>query len=41
VVRMVKSDTATDLLLGTSSSLDAIATLDNVRLETDGTRATP
>jgi hypothetical protein len=37
---MVKSDTATDLLLGTSSSLDAIATLDNVRLETDGTRTT-
>ena len=30
----------TDLLLGAGSSLDAVAALDNVRLETDGTRTT-
>lgn len=28
----------TDLLLGAGSSLDAVAALDNVCLETDGTR---
>jgi hypothetical protein len=35
---MWKGDGVTDLLLGTGSSLDAVAALDNVRLETDGTR---
>jgi hypothetical protein len=38
MVWMWKGDGVTDLLLGTGSSLDAVAALDNVRLETDGTR---
>jgi hypothetical protein len=37
---MIKGDGVTDLLLGTGSSLDAVATLDNVRLEADRTRTT-
>jgi hypothetical protein len=40
VVRMRKGDGVMYLLLGASSSLDAVAALDNVRLETDGTRTT-
>jgi hypothetical protein len=35
---MRKGDGVMYLLLGASSSLDAVAALDNVRLETDGTR---
>lgn len=35
---LVKSDLMTNLLLGAGSSLDAVAALDNVCLETDGTR---
>jgi hypothetical protein len=38
MVWMWKGDGVTDLLLGTGSSLDAVAALDDVRLETDGTR---
>lgn len=34
----MKSDFVTNLLLGAGSSLDAVAALDNVRLETDRTR---
>jgi hypothetical protein len=37
---MIKGDGVTDLLLGTGSSLDAVATLDDIGLETDGTRTT-
>jgi hypothetical protein len=37
---MRKGDGVMYLLLGASSSLDAVAALDNVRLETDGTRTT-
>jgi len=37
---MMKGEGLTYLLLGAGGSLDAVAALDNVRLETDGTRAT-
>jgi hypothetical protein len=37
---MRKGDGVMYLLLGAGSSLDAVAALDNVRLETDGTRTT-
>lgn len=37
--RIVEDSGLTDLLLGAGGSLDAVAALDNVRLETDGTRA--
>jgi len=37
---MMAGEGLTDLLLGAGSSLDAVAALDNVRLETDGTRTT-
>lgn len=37
VAQMVEGEGLADLLLGASSSLDAVAALDNVRLETDWT----
>lgn len=38
VARVVEDEGLTDLLLGAGGSLDAVAALDDVRLETDGTR---